>query len=221
MSLQTSVALQANDKLVCCGDSLTQNGFNTGGWSTGLNSAIVANGPGGVSLVNNGIGGATSTSILAQFSTTLGYSPTVLQIWIGVNDIGDLETNFPNTDPQSSLMPTYKSNIEAMIAAANTAGVRDIVLVTPPDLGEHWLSQNGGDAYIEAMREWLLDYCTDNVPGNLVYCDMRSNLIAFGMTHASNPSNVNSGILTSDGTHLDTAGTGCAVGTFEYLYGVE
>jgi lysophospholipase L1-like esterase len=122
-AIKTSFATSfANNGMVVIGDSITAadvdtaNNIHGNGWASYM--AIASNGR--LRLMRNaGVGGETSTSIAARFTTdVLAHSPGYVGIMAGTND-----TNWTTQT---------LANVEAMIRAARNAGVRVFLLTQPP-----------------------------------------------------------------------------------------
>ena len=124
-------------RVVCIGDSITAGadvatGVNSkvwnytpgvAGFATG---AVLLSGPRLQLIRNAGVAGNTSTQILARIqSDALAYSPDIVTILAGTNDLTLLNANF-----QSGLT-TLMNNLQDMVKACLAAGALP-VLVTPP-----------------------------------------------------------------------------------------
>jgi len=194
--------LQADDKIVFAGDSVTALGFmsqNGGlGWGTQfqqLTSSIPA-----LTVVDSGVEGDTSATLLARFAkTVLAVNPTVVVIWIGVNDIHF--GLYPGPNGQSNT----PKNIQAMVSwCLLYPHIREVVLVSPECIGEKRDGQNPFDWALDAFALYLWGVAANDHSGRVFYCPMRQY---WAMQESfSNPQDLPSGVLTIDGVHPNSLG---------------
>src|SRR5262249_28024356 len=136
--------LLPNDKIAIAGDSVTYLGFQ-GGWVNIWQQYVQAYYPSmNLQFFNYGFPSYHSADLLNVFPTVLQNQPTVVMIYIGVNDSG---YGIP-------YLPTQSSNIQAMINQCRACpSVRTIVLVSPFCFGEMHDGENPFDAALDAMAQ--------------------------------------------------------------------
>ena len=130
--------LQRPLRVVCLGDSITQGsdvatGTNSQVWNYSPGNAgfvsggIMLSGP-RLSLIRNaGIAGQTSTQIAARIQAdALAYSPDIVTILAGTNDLVSLNTNF------NANLVILMNNLESMVQQCLQAGAVPVLLTPPP-----------------------------------------------------------------------------------------
>jgi lysophospholipase L1-like esterase len=191
--------LKPGDRVVFAGDSITWLGTNattTQGWILQFEQRVASQVP-GVTMYNSGIPADTSTILLNRFkSTVLNVNPTVVVIWIGINDI-----------PYLVPLETAQKNWNAMITLAlRTPSVREIILVSPECKGEKRDGQNPYDAQIDAYASFLYQIAKAQYSPKIFYCPMRADWNY--VEQIMNPDDLSSGILTTSpqGLHPNNMG---------------
>ena len=107
--------IAANVSVYCIGDSLTAAGY----YEAELKILLGAS----CTVVNQGIGGDTTTGMLSRFKTSvLDHNPDFVVIWGGVNDI----------DWAGISLDTTKSNLQSMYTQAHNAGISVIAISMSP-----------------------------------------------------------------------------------------
>lgn len=138
-------------------------------------------------LSNAGIGGQTSTQILARFDTdVVAMNPGWVHILCGTNDMGNGTA-------------TAKANITEMLDRADAAGIRVILGTIPPRLPANYTGSVKVDTL--ELNRWII--ATARVRANVVLVDYFAALAdVLGQYRATtagwNP--------TSDGVHLSATG---------------
>ena len=126
-----------NDLVVFQGDSITDAGRV--GAPDGLGGGYVAMVAGtlrarhahlGLKVVNRGLGGDRTTELLVRWKLdALDLQPHVLSISIGVNDVWRLRGEW---NGQAHVTPAqYRQNYQQLLDQARTAGIRQLVLMSP------------------------------------------------------------------------------------------
>jgi lysophospholipase L1-like esterase len=184
-----------NDKLAIAGDSVTYLGFQSGGWVSDWQQYLQVYHPVlNLQILNYGVGGDTSANLLSRFSTVLQSNPTVVMIFIGINDVGW----------GASYAPQQAANIQAMIdASKGCRSVRTVILVSPFCLGEQRDGQNPSDPAIDAMGESQARLAAQN---NCPFIDLRT--LWNSAEYIYNQGDASSGILTlgPPGVHPNALG---------------
>jgi lysophospholipase L1-like esterase len=158
------VALRANDVVVFGGDSLTYLGGLPGGWIDSFNTQVQSRLPGqNISVIASGVGGNTAAMLDGRLdSTVLNHNPTVVVIFIGINDVRTAALKPDGTRDLSK----YVASVQDMINKCKAnAGVRSIVLMTPMAIGDLYDGQSTWDSTIDAMEQDLSDLALSNGVG--------------------------------------------------------
>jgi lysophospholipase L1-like esterase len=137
-------------KVVCIGDSITAGGgAGTSKYVDRLQRYLDEKYPGRATVINSGIGGDSSTGGLKRLQTAvLAYKPDLVIIMFGVNDEN------ANKGKNAVPVPSYKSNLTAMVNSIRAAGGADIILMTTSwkNLGWEHTCGNLGE-YAASVRE--------------------------------------------------------------------
>jgi acyl-CoA thioesterase-1 len=200
--------LQGVARIVTLGDSITQAGAEPGGYVWLMDrylKAIYPSTP--IEIVNAGISGHKSTDMQARFERdVLAAKPQLVTISVGVNDVWhafrDFQTQQDHPDgdlPNGVPLPVYTEKLEAMIAAATTAGIK-VVLVTPTPIHENPSTAENQRlrSYLAAMSELARKHGWVVVDVNGVMTDV---IVAY--RRAAGP---HRNVLTTDGVHMNAAG---------------
>lgn len=126
--------LRGVHRIVCLGDSITQQGEQPGGYVWLLRRYLAALYPEQpIEVVNAGISGHKSTDMLARFQRdVLDKKPDLVTISVGVNDVWHgFYGGYPRGDgPRGIPLDAYRRNVEEMVRLARAAGVRVVMLST-------------------------------------------------------------------------------------------
>lgn len=191
-----SMAPAKKTRIVFFGDSITQMGMNKGGYIDRIQTAI--NGKGKqdeYELVGAGIGGNKVYDLYLRLEEdVLDKNPDVVVIYVGINDVWH-KTSGIGTDIEK-----YEKFYVAIIKKLQAKNIK-VVVCTPSVIGERRNSANQQDidldAYSKVIRKLAKQY-------NCVLVDLR---IAFAKYERdNNPTDKESGILTTDRVHLNDAG---------------
>ncbi len=185
-----------NKKIVFFGDSITQMGINPGGYITDMKEMLAQQGITNYDLAGAGIGGNKVYDLYLRMpADVIAQSPDIVVIYVGVNDVWHKSTYGTGTDADK-FEKFYRAIIKEL--QANNAKV---MLVTPAVIGEKndYSNQQDGDLnkYSQIIRNIAKDL-------NLPVCDLHSIFHIYEVEH--NTSNLDKGILTVDGVHLNEAG---------------
>ena len=188
-------SLQPNDKVAIAGDSVTYLGFQSGGWTDLWQQYEQTYYPSmNLQFLNYGVGGDRSSDLLNRFPTVLQNNPTVVLIFIGVND-GGLGTSY---------LPTQARNIQLMIDQCKACpSVRTVVLVSPFCWGEQYDGQNPFDNTLDPMTQSQASLAASN---SCPFINLRA--LWSSAEYLYNHGDASSGILTvgPPGVHPNSLG---------------
>jgi lysophospholipase L1-like esterase len=155
------VRLQPNDVVVFGGDSVTYLGGLPGGWIDTFNRQVQQkNAFQNISVIPSGVGGNTAAMLDARLLTTvLNNNPTVVVIFIGINDVRHAPLNPDGSRDLSGYMSTIQDIVQK---CRNCKSVRSIVLMTPMAIGDKLDGEGQWDTTIDAMAQDLRDFAAAN-----------------------------------------------------------
>lgn len=195
----SDVNLRRVRRIVTLGDSITQGGGRPGGYVWQIDQYLQVLYPEQkIEVINAGISGHKSTDMLARFQRdVLDKKPDVVTISVGINDVwhGFTPNNPAGYGPNRVPLENYRKNVEAMIQAAQKAGVQVVLFTTTIFEDEpHSIRNLRVQNYNDAVRDLARQY-------GLPVADQ------YAAFHAAWDQNRASGAkLTSDQVHLATAG---------------
>jgi lysophospholipase L1-like esterase len=201
-------ALQPNDVIAIAGDSVTAYGFYPSGWASDWQQYLVQYHPelGTIQFLNFGVPGDNSSQLAARFAEVLAGKPTVVIIWIGVNDVG-LTGGNPN-------YVVLQQNIQAMIYATAGTSIR-VILCGPFCIGERYDGGNAYDAQLDVVNQEIANIAAAN---GIPFINMRQ--VWKASEYQFNPASAFAGVLTSDGVHPNAFGAQIVEGTFIRSFGL-
>lgn len=188
--------LQRGERIVFLGDSLTAAGAGPEGYITLLREAVTAQRPDlGIQWIGAGIGGHKVPDIQARLTRdVLSLGPSVVCIVIGVNDVWHVEMG------SGTPADAYEGGLRDVIARCQKAGA-EVVLATPPLIGEKHRGQNKHDAQLDVFAGLSRKVAARM---GVTVCDLRVAMTDY--LRVFNPDNVEKGILTTDGVHFTKEG---------------
>ncbi len=147
-SATQGMALQAGDRIVAIGDSITEDG----GWLRAIQQVLSQhyadlNIP---PIVNRGIGGQKAEDLIARFERdVIAAGPNVVTLSVGINDVW----HRLGTPHDPNVLEAYERNVEAMVTKARDAGAR-VYLLTPTVIVEERDSEGNRRLakYVDACR---------------------------------------------------------------------
>ena len=207
--------LRFGDRIVFHGDSITAQS-NWEGFTTLLQSELARQRPDlRVRVSAAGMAGRQAPGLAPSLSyDVLDQQPTVVFIFIGVNDVWHRDPRFGG---QGSSPEAYAAALRAEIDAVQQAGALP-VLATPAVIGERTDGRNDmrlamtttppatgdpvpADALLDQYAALSRAVATEK---GIVLCDLRAAFLEYLKAH--NPEQKFQGILTVDGVHLSTSG---------------
>jgi lysophospholipase L1-like esterase len=182
-------------KIVFFGDSITQAAVGKTGYITRIDSINKSKKGRNYELIGAGISGNRVEDLYKRLDRdVLSKNPDAVVIWIGVNDVWHKKFV---TDSNKQQFSHYYS---ALLTKLQERNIRAIIC-TPGVIGEKKAGANDMDP---AINE-----CADSIRAiaRRFHCplvDLRKQFLSY--IHHYNSSNQKSGILTSDGVHLNPTG---------------
>jgi lysophospholipase L1-like esterase len=184
-------------KVVFFGDSITAAGIRPGGYIKLIDSLIKQEGAeNNYELVGAGISGDKIYDLyLRMEEDVLKQNPDIVVIYVGVNDVWHKSSSGTGTDYNK-----FQRFYEAVVNKLQAAGIK-VVVSTPAVIGERTDHSNQQDGDLNLYCNWLRSYTTKN---NIPLVDLRNEFMNYNAKN--NPTNKESGILTTDRVHLSPAG---------------
>lgn len=194
--LASFIRVDKKKKVIFFGDSITQAGVQPKGYITVLQNMLAQQNITGYDISGAGIGGNKVYDLyLRMDSDVIAKSPDIVVIYIGVNDVWHKRTYGTGTDADK-FEKFYKAIIQKL--KANNAKV---IICTPAAIGEKTDFSNEQDGDLNKYCN-IIRHIASDVDVPLV--DLRKFLLDYNV--ANNPQNVDRGILTVDGVHLNDKG---------------
>jgi isoamyl acetate esterase len=193
----SSFMQQKKKKIIFFGDSITQAGVQPGGYIQKVAAlATKAGSAERYEFIGAGIGGNKVYDLYLRLEDdVLSKSPDIVFIYIGVNDVWHKQSYGTGTDADK-----FEKFYKAIIAKIKAKGAT-VVLVTPAVIGERTDHSNELDGDLNQYSNIIRRLATDE---GLGLVDLRKVFLEHNKRY--NPSNKDSGILTTDRVHLNEAG---------------
>lgn len=188
--------LKTGERIVFLGDSITQAGVGPRGYVTLIKTALAEKHKDlGIEVIGAGISGNKVPDLQKRLDRdVLARKPTLVVIYIGINDVWHSEMKPPRGTPKDQ----FEAGLKEIIGKIKDAGAR-VVLCTPTVIGEK--KSNKLDAQLDEYAEVSRAVARET---GAVLCDLRK---AFREHLAkSNPGDKEKGVLTGDRVHLNDAG---------------
>ena len=185
------------DRILFLGDSITELGVKPNGYVTLIKQHFAARNPEpGVEIIGTGISGNKVTDLQQRLeSDVLSKKPTVVVVYIGINDVWHWALNGNGTTKDR-----YEHGLRDLIKRITDAEAR-VILCTPTVIGEKHDGMNPQDGllneYAEISRRTARDLRID-------VCDLRTIFISH--LKSNNPANEEKNVLTYDRVHLNDQG---------------
>ena len=195
--LTISMTMDKPIRVIFFGDSITQMGADPGGYIDRMNATLKGKGLASrYELIGAGIGGNKVYDLyLRMEEDVMSKSPDIVVIWVGVNDVWHKSSFGTGTDADK-----FEKFYEAIIKKLEVKNIR-VILCTPSTIGEKtdFSNQQDGDLnkYSAIIRNLALKH-------NCKLCDFRKIFHDYELTF--NTENLEKGILTMDGVHLNEKG---------------
>ena len=184
-------------RIIFFGDSITESGVKPGGYLVRMDSMIALQGKADLyELVGSGISGNKIYDLYLRLDEdVLSKKPDVVVMYIGVNDVWHKRSAGTGTDPDKF------ENFYTSILKRLTVNNIKVVLCTPAVIGEKTDFSNEQDGDLNKYSNIIRNIADKN---NLPLIDLRKIFLDYNLKN--NPSNKESGILTTDRVHLNAKG---------------
>lgn len=184
-------------RVVFFGDSITEAGIIPGGYIAQIRDTLLASGKSKqYELIGSGIGGNKIYDLYLRLEDdVLARKPNVVVLYVGVNDVWHKQLFGTGTDADK-----FQKFYAALIHKFQKKGIR-VIVCTPACIGERHGGENPMDAELDRFSEIIRTVAQgENIP----LCDFRKAFL--DNSSKNNPDNLEHGILTTDGVHLNAMG---------------
>jgi len=198
VAAQDSTPLAKGEKIIFLGDSITAGGNQPKGYVTLIKNALAEkHKDSGIEVINAGISGNKVPNLQGRLEKdVLAKKPTLVVIYIGINDVWHGEKNPANGTSKEK----FEAGLKDIIGKITAAGGR-VVLCTPTVIGEKTGGANSLDAKLDEYADISRAVAKEL---KLPLCDLRQAFVDH--LKASNADNKDRGVLTTDRVHLNEAG---------------
>jgi lysophospholipase L1-like esterase len=207
-----TLVLKPGDKIVAIGDSITSQGV----YLRDIDAVFAQQYPDLKipPVVNKGISGQVAEQLVARFDRdVVQQKPAYVTIAVGINDVWhrlkiDKATSKPAIeDPK--ILALYKQNVTKMVAMAQAAGIK-VILLTPTVIKED--PEAEGNKYLVAFVAAEKEIAAEK------HCQLVDLHQMFLDTLAKKPKDVTGNWLTGDGVHpKEPGGAVMAIGVLRAL----
>jgi lysophospholipase L1-like esterase len=182
-------------KVVFFGDSITEAAVKPHGFITIDDSLLNPGGAAYYELIGAGMSGNKVYDLYFRMEEdVISKSPDIVVIWVGVNDVWHKKMG-TGTDADK-----FEKFYLAMVKKFRESNIK-IILCTPASIGEKYDNTNEQDGDLNKYSNIIRRIAADQ---HLTLVDLRSDFEEY--EKANNPGNLEKGILTADGVHLNDAG---------------
>ena len=182
-------------KVVFFGDSITEAAVKPNGFITIDDSLLNPAGTVNYELIGAGVSGNKVYDLyLRMEDDVISKSPDIVVIWVGVNDVWHKKMG-TGTDADK-----FERFYLAVIKKFKAANIK-IIVCTPSTIGEKYDNTNEQDGDMNHYANIIRKIAADQ---RLTLVDMRAEFEAY--EKLNNKNNLDRGLLTADGVHLNDAG---------------
>jgi len=185
-------------RIIFFGDSITELGIHPGGYIDRMRKALKDQ-PSAETiyqLIGSGISGNKVYDLYLRLDDdVISQKPDMVFIYVGVNDVWHKKLAGTGTDADK-----FGRFYEALIKKLTAQNI-SVVLCTPAVIGEKADGQNELDGDLNKYSQVIRDLANKY---DHPLCDLRQAF--FEYLAKNNPANKASGVLTTDGVHLNDAG---------------
>lgn len=191
-------ALKKGERIVFLGDSITQAGVSPQGYVTLIKNALVEKHKDlGIEVIGAGISGNKVPDLQKRLTKdVLARKPTLVVIYIGINDVWHGETDPAKGTPKDK----FESGLKEVIGRVKGAGAR-VLLCTPTVIGEKKSGTNKLDGRLDEYAEVGRKLAKDT---EVQLCDLRKAFQDY--LAKNNADDKERGVLTTDRVHLNDMG---------------
>jgi len=183
-------------KIVFFGDSITQEGIEPKGYITVIRDILQKQEINSYELIGAGVGGNKIYDLYLRIEKdVISRSPDIVVLFIGVNDVWHKTTHGTGTDADK-----FETFYRAVIYKLQSAHAK-VILCTPAVIGEKKNNANRQDDDLDKYSAIIRSIGDDL---QLPVCDVRE--LFKNYIQESNINDFESGILTTDGVHLNELG---------------
>lgn len=191
------IGLHPGDRIIFLGDSITRQGDQPGGYVTIVRDTLTARHPDlGLEIIGAGVSGNKVPDLRERLhQDVLSKRPAVVFIYVGISDV------WHSIKPQGGTpVSRYEAGLRSIIGRTTSSGAR-VVLCTPSVIGERHDGSNPLDTMLDEYAAISRRVARElDVP----LVDLRKAFLKYLRDY--NGENLESGILTYDGVHLNDAG---------------
>jgi len=182
-------------RVVFFGDSITEAAVNPHGFITIDDSLLNSGGTGNYELIGAGVSGNKVYDLyLRMEDDVISRSPDVVVIYVGVNDVWHKKMG-TGTDADK-----FERFYLALVKKFRAANIK-LIVCTPATIGERFDNTNEQDGDMNHYSNIIRKIAADQ---HLTLVDLRSAFVEY--EKLNNKNNLDRGLLTSDGVHLNNAG---------------
>ncbi|MCC7465891.1 MAG: G-D-S-L family lipolytic protein [Saprospiraceae bacterium] len=184
-------------RVVFFGDSITEAGVIPGGYIAQMRDSLTSRKINGkYELIGSGIGGNKVYDLFLRLEEdVLKRKPNVVVLYVGVNDVWHRQMFGTGTDADK-----FQKFYIALIQKLKSKGIK-VIACTPACIGERPGGLNPLDAELDRFAAIIRQVATDT---DTPVCDLRQAFMAYESLY--NRTEKTSGILTTDGVHLNDNG---------------
>jgi isoamyl acetate esterase len=203
LSMIAFMPRQKKQRVIFFGDSITQAGINPGGYIMLVDSMCNKEGlKENYEFIGAGIGGNKIYDLyLRMEEDVLVKKPDVVFIYVGVNDVWHKSSFGTGTDADK-----FEKFYQAVIKKLTDKNIK-VVLCTPAAIGEKTDFSNSQDGDLNEYSKIIRGLAAKN---NLAVVDLRKMFLDYNLKN--NMDNKTSGVLTTDGVHLNAKGNQLVAG---------
>ncbi len=196
-ALAACIPANKKKRVIFFGDSITEAAVTPGGYIVQLGSMIALQGKADqYELIGAGVSSNKVYDLyLRMEEDVLSKDPDIVVIFIGVNDVWHKRTGGTGTDADK-----FEKFYQAIINKLKAKNI-NVIVCTPATIGEKTDFSNPLDGELNEYSKMIRDIAQKN---NLYLVDLRKAFLDHDLKN--NPGNKTSGILTSDGVHLNARG---------------
>jgi isoamyl acetate esterase len=195
---KASTPLKKSEKIVFLGDSITAGGVSPKGYVTLIKNTLTEKHKDlGIEIIGAGISGNKVPDLQKRLEKdVLAKKPSVVVIYIGINDVWHGETDPAKGTPKDK----FEAGLKEIIGKIKDSGAR-VVLCTPTVIGEKKLGTNKLDEKLDEYAEISRKVAKDT---ESQMCDLRKAFADY--LAKNNAEDKEKGVLTADRVHLNDAG---------------